>query len=103
MAARFSLFLLFVALRVCNLGYVSGKESPPAKLLIALSGTTPLKRSFSNPLRASSEHAARRDPNVLSGLLSIRQYCTSGYGLCSNGRCCLLGGDCCTKGNVVGV
>lgn len=42
------------------------------------------------------DDVARRD-NPLSGLL-VRQSCPSGYGLCTNGRCCPLGGRCCGGG-----
>ncbi|KAJ6456893.1 hypothetical protein C8R45DRAFT_1185006, partial [Mycena sanguinolenta] len=35
---------------------------------------------------------------VISGLL-VRQSCDPGYGLCSNGRCCPVGGDCCANGD----
>lgn len=44
----------------------------------------------------SGEGLQRREPSIIEGLLQIRQSCPTGYGLCDNGKCCPLGGRCCT-------
>ncbi len=60
-----------------------------------LAELTPL--TFNAPqARIGLGDTARRD-TVISGLLA-RQSCPSGYGACSGGDCCPLGGKCCGGG-----
>lgn len=52
----------------------------------------------SNPLTSTTgDELQKREPTVIEGLLHIRQSCPTGYGLCNNGRCCPLGGQCCSS------
>ena len=52
------------------------------------------------PLGSSSVEA-RDEPGILRGLLESRQSCSPGYGVCSTGGCCPLGGECCSNGIVI--
>jgi len=49
----------------------------------------------------SSNVEARDEPGILRGLLESRQSCSAGYGVCSTGGCCPLGGRCCSNGIVI--
>ena len=60
---------------------------------------TLLKPLIVTPL-GSSKVEARNEPGILRGLLESRQSCSPGYGVCSTGGCCPLGGRCCSNGIV---
>ncbi|KAF9450162.1 hypothetical protein P691DRAFT_496554 [Macrolepiota fuliginosa MF-IS2] len=60
---------------------------------------TLLEPMINSPVTPTTgDQLQRREPTIIEGLLQIRQSCPTGYGLCNNGRCCPLGGKCCTKG-----
>lgn len=95
-------FWLLCICSACALAQVVDDDVHVPVEILAVSRTgsdlaelTPL--TFKAPeTRIGFGDVARRD-HVISGLLA-RQSCPSGYGLCSGGDCCPLGGRCCGAG-----
>lgn len=55
----------------------------------------------SPPKKVKGGQISKREPTVINGLLQVRQSCQSGYGLCTNNKCCPLGGDCCPRMDIL--